>query len=104
VFFRPYGSLLRSLEAWDKIVSVSTHRVRGGRSGLVTFSLVVARVTGVTGVCGVVLGPAVTAGAFDRSRGVMAEMLEADAAVDADDRDTWSRDFARASSLVARAD
>jgi hypothetical protein len=31
-------------------------------------------------------------------------MLEADAAVDADDRDTWSRDFARASSLVARAD
>jgi hypothetical protein len=69
VFCRPSGSLLKYLEACDKIVSVSAHRVRGGCSGMMALSWMVARGTCVTTVCCVTMSPAVTTRAFDRCRG-----------------------------------
>jgi hypothetical protein len=42
VFCHPSGSVLTSLEAWDEIGSVATHRVRGGCSGLMALSWMVA--------------------------------------------------------------
>jgi hypothetical protein len=60
---------MTSLEAWDEIVGVSTHRVRGGCSGLMSLSRVVARGTCVTAACGVTMGPSVIAGVFNRCRG-----------------------------------
>jgi hypothetical protein len=69
VLCRPSGSLLTSLEAWDNIVGLSTHRVRGGFSGLTALSWMVARDTCVTDVCCVAKGPTVTARAFDRCHG-----------------------------------
>jgi hypothetical protein len=69
VFCRPSSSVLTSLKAWDEIFGVFTHRVRGGRSGLVSLSRVLACGTGVTDIFGVAVGPVVTAGAFNISRG-----------------------------------
>jgi hypothetical protein len=69
MFCRPSGSLMTSLEAWDKIIGISTHHVRGSFSGLVSLSRVVAYGTCVTAVRGVTMGPAVTPRAFDRCRG-----------------------------------
>jgi hypothetical protein len=69
VFCRPFGSLLTSLEAWNEIFGVSTHLVCGGCSGMMSLSRVVARGTGVTDIRGVTVGPAVTAGVFDRCCG-----------------------------------
>jgi hypothetical protein len=57
------------LKAWDEIVGVSTHRVRGGCSGLMALSWVVACGTCVIAVCCVTMGPAVTARAFDICHG-----------------------------------
>jgi hypothetical protein len=69
VFCRPSRSLLTPLKVRDEIVGVSAHRVQDGCSGLMALSRVVARGTCVTAVCGVTMGPAVTARAFDRCRG-----------------------------------
>jgi hypothetical protein len=68
MFCRPPGSLLASLEARDKIVGVTTHRVRGGGggggSGLVSFSRMVTRGARVTTVGCVTMCPAVATRAF----------------------------------------
>jgi hypothetical protein len=66
VFCRPFGSLMTSLEARDEIGSVATLRFRGGCSGLMALSWMVARGTCVTTVCYVTVGPAVSARAFAR--------------------------------------
>jgi hypothetical protein len=53
-----------SLKARDKVAGVTTHRVRGGCIGVVSFSWVVARGARVTTVDCVTMGPAVATRAF----------------------------------------